>query len=224
MRSVNNKLWSVSPLGFSNGSFDVLKIASLQAAFESASYLNEYMKGVPAFANDFDLLEYALGKTEGEGGVLEFGVATGRTIKYIASLTQDDVDGFDAFSGLPEFWRPGFGRGKFAQSAPKVPSNVRLHVGLFQDTLPKFILADQRRVSFLHIDCDLYSSTKCIFDYLGERIRRGTVIVFDEYWNYPGWKDHEWKAFQEFVSESAIKYEYIGIVAKHQQVAVRIIE
>jgi hypothetical protein len=25
------------------------------------------------------------------------------------------------------------------------------------------------------------------------------VIVFDEYFNYPGWRAHEYKAFQEFI-------------------------
>ena len=28
------------------------------------------------------------------------------------------------------------------------------------------------------------------------------MIVFDEYFNYPGWRGHEFKAFQEFVAET----------------------
>ena len=68
--------------------------------------------------------------------------------------------------------------------------------GLFDDTLPSFAKTHTQPVSFLHVDCDLYSSTKAIFDILGDQIVEGTVIVFDEYFNYPGWQHHEFKAFQ----------------------------
>ena len=48
-------------------------------------------------------------------------------------------------------------------------------------------------------------------------------IVFDEYFNYPNWQKHEFKAFQEFVAANGIKYEYIGYVTTLEQAAVRII-
>jgi hypothetical protein len=44
--------------------------------------------------------------------------------------------------------------------------------------------------------------------------------VFDEYLNYPGWRDHEFRAFQEFVAETGRQYEYLSVVPSHQQVAV----
>ena len=46
-----------------------------------------------------------------------------------------------------------------------------------------------------NIDCDIYSSTKDIFDIAGDRINPGCIIVFDEYINYPSWEQHEFKAF-----------------------------
>jgi hypothetical protein len=46
--------------------------------------------------------------------------------------------------------------------------------------------------------------------------------VFDEYFNYPGWQQHEFKAWQEFVAASGLSYEYLGLVRNNQQVAVRI--
>jgi hypothetical protein len=55
------------------------------------------------------------------------------------------------------------------------------------------------------------------------RIRNGTVILFDEYFNYPGWELHEFKAFQEFIAHTGLSYRYIGVVPSHQQVAVKII-
>jgi hypothetical protein len=130
--------------------------------------------------------------------------------------------GFDGFIGLPEDWRSRFEAGAFAQPIPAVEENVTLHVGLFSETLPQFVASLQEDVAFLHVDCDLYSSTKEIFFYLGNRIKPGTIIVFDEYMNFPGWKNNEWKAFLEFITESKLKYKYIGLVPSHQQVAVMI--
>jgi hypothetical protein len=72
----------------------------------------------------------------------------------------------------------------------------------------------------LHIDCDLYSSTRTVLKLCGPRIRKGAVLVFDEYCNYPGWRDHEFRAFQEFVAETGRQYEYLSVVPSHQQVAV----
>lgn len=36
------------------------------------------------------------------------------------------------------------------------------------------------------------------------------VLVFDEFFNYPGWKYGEYKAFMEFVESNNVKYKYIG--------------
>jgi hypothetical protein len=104
-----------------------------------------------------------------------------------------------------------------------VACNVDLIVGWFDQQLPHFLLEHPREpVSFLHIDCDLYSSTKTVFSLLADRIVPGTIIVFDEYFNYPGWRVHEFLAFQEFVSARGVHYEYVGLVPCDQQVALRI--
>jgi predicted O-methyltransferase YrrM len=105
-----------------------------------------------------------------------------------------------------------------------VRDNVELIVGWFDKTLPTFAESHKTEsLALLHVDCDLYSSTKTIFALLAGHVVPGTVIVFDEYFNYPGWPLHEYKAFQEFVSLRKIKYEYIGLVPSHQQVAVRVL-
>ena len=76
-------------------------------------------------------------------------------------------------------------------------------------------------VAFLHVDCDVYSSTVDVLRGLAERFQPGTVIVFDEYFNYPGWERHEFKAWQEFISERRVEYAYLGYA--RQQVALRIV-
>jgi len=60
-----------------------------------------------------------------------------------------------------------------------------------------------------------------VFSLLGERITKGTVIVFDEYLGYRGWRIGEWKAWQEFVKEHSKEYEYLAFSDK--QVAIRIL-
>lgn len=76
------------------------------------------------------------------------------------------------------------------------------------------------RCRVLHIDCDLYSSTRTVLRLLKDRIKPGCVIVFDEYFNYPGWEDKEFKAFREFISETRLAYEYVGYNRLYESVAV----
>ena len=99
---------------------------------------------------------------------LEFGVASGKSINYISRFTNDKVYGFDSFEGLPEKWRDGFEKGAFNRNGylPHVNSNVELIKGWFNETLVNFIQTQNKKVSFIHMDADLYSSTKYIFDIL----------------------------------------------------------
>jgi hypothetical protein len=171
------------------------------------------------------LLTYSLNQVNKSqrGLYLEFGVYKGATINLIASLTESAVHGFDSFDGLPEYWREDFDKGAFKVSAlPVVSPNVVLHKGWFSETLPPFLANCTEAVSFLHVDCDLYSSTKTIFSALAGRLVPGTIIVFDEYFNYPGWKEGEYKAFMEFVSSDR-RFEYLAYNSLAAQVAVRLL-
>jgi Macrocin-O-methyltransferase (TylF) len=147
-----------------------------------------------------------------DGLIMEFGVATGDTINRLARNTKGrTVYGFDSFQGLPENWRPEFGAGSFKQDKlPWVEANVELVVGLFADTLPTFLQEHTDPVAFIHIDCDLYSSTKCVFDNLKDRMQDGTIIAFDEIRSYQGFEQHEYKAFNEFLEETKYQWECIG--------------
>jgi len=211
-------------LGRRIDSFDIDRIDFLAAAVTSAAYAQRHMRSTPRHANDLALLKAGLGLVRPPGLVLEFGVASARTTNFIAGLVEGPVFGFDGFAGLPEDWRPGFGRGAFAsKTLPTVAANVELVVGWFDRTLPGFLDTHPGPVSFAHIDCDLYSSTQTILAQLRNRIVPGTILVFDEYFNYPGWEVHEHRAFAEFITVTGRAYEYVGVVPSHQQVAVRIV-
>lgn len=194
------------------------------ASMETAEFIIKNMNSVPALNVTLNILDLAFSKCTIEGLIIEFGVYSGRTVNHIANLTNETVYGFDSFEGLPEDWRSGFEKGTFKTNClPNVNKNVQLIKGLFNDTLPIFLNEHKEICSLIHIDCDLYSSTKCIFDNLKDRIVSGTIIVFDEYFNYPGWQEGEYKAFYEFINETNLKFEYIGYVEISEQVAVKIL-
>ena len=171
-----------------------------------------------------DPLQYCLttsGLIPSSGLVLEFGVFSGRTINSIADkLPSRKIYGFDSFEGLPETWQRddgGFAAGHFHTNGelPKVPTNVKLIKGWFNETLPVFKAdlaqhEDDNKIALLHIDCDLYSSTKTVFDEIGHLITKNTIIVFDELLNYPNAESHELLALYEFLQSSGHEIAWIG--------------
>ena len=141
-----------------------------------------------------------------------------QSIQAIARKTRKPVHGFDSFEGLPEDWSGNKSpKGAFTLKGelPPVPTNVTLHKGWFEDTVPGFLRDHPEAIAFAHIDCDLYSSSKFVLDAIAPRLRAGTVIVFDDYFNYPGWRDHEFKALAELVAATGLEYTYLGY-ARHQ--------
>ncbi len=212
-------------LGRKSDSYNIDALGFLAAGIEASQYAVARMAAAKRFESAEWLRDFAVSQAPETGMVLEFGVFSGQSInRMAAALPRRRLFGFDSFEGLPETWRPGFPRGAFRTDLPKVRDNVELVVGWFDQVLPDFVKSHPGEpVALLHVDCDLYSSTKTIFSLLGDRIGAGTIIIFDEYFNYPEWAQHEFKAFQEFVAERRISYEYIGLVPSHQQACVRIL-
>jgi hypothetical protein len=197
---------------------------ALRALQRSVDYVESAMPDALGFDSQRELIDYSLQAVAIDGHYLEFGVYTGGTIRYIARrIGKRTIHGFDSFEGFPEAWS-GFGLGGKSFDVkgrlPRVPDNVRLHQGLFDASLPKWLAENPGPVAFTHIDCNLYSSTKTVLELIAPRLTNGTVILFDEYFNYPNWEQHEFRAFQEFVGAHRVKYSYLAFA--RQQVAVRI--
>ncbi len=198
-----------------------------RACDQTCEYIENKMMFVNSCGSNFEVLDIALKNLEIPNGLfLEFGVFSGRSINYIASKVKNTIHGFDSFVGLPEFWRDGFDKERFSLQGtlPDVKQNVRLHKGWFEQTIPEFRKEFDADIAFLHIDCDLYSSTVTILKELSKQIVPGTIIVFDEYFNYPGWQNGEIKAFKEFLDAYGIKYQYVTYNNRGEQVALKIIE
>jgi predicted O-methyltransferase YrrM len=197
---------------------------NIEAKRDTFQYIKEHMTDAPYFEKHDKLVAYALSQVDKPGLYLEFGVGRGKSMRWIAPRVAGTVHGFDSFEGIPEHWN-GNPIGAFAQKKlPKVPANVEFHVGLFGDTLPEFMKNHPGPIAFLHVDCDLYTSTVTIFEHLGPRLQPGAIALFDEYYNFHRWRQHEFKAFQEFVERSGVRYEYIGFSVTGQQVVTRILE
>lgn len=188
----------------------------------------------------YDMVKLAVSQTTSSspGLVLEFGVCFGKTIRMMADLFPEDqpIYGFDTFEGLPSDWHHTK-KGSYSTSGelPRVSENVKFYKGLFSDTLPIFLndifdsTVDEDNdhngmIKLMNIDCDMYESTKDVFDNVHHLVKAGTIILFDEYIGNPNWEKDEFKAFQEAVEEYGWTYEYIGISMISQQAVVRITE
>jgi len=153
-------------------------------------------------------------EARGPGLVCEFGVGSARTLNLIAEqIAPEPVYGFDVFTGLPEDWREGFDQGMFAVNTSEIDfaDNTLIYSGLFKDTIPAFLHdTGTQPIGFLHVDCDLYSSTRTVLFELRKRLINGTVIQFDEFWKYPGYEEHEIKAFAEFLNETGMACDVLA--------------
>jgi hypothetical protein len=159
------------------------------------------------------------------GDVAEFGVASGVSFLSFARCLEIHergydhkerrrLHGFDSFDGLPELAAqdrsPQVKNGEMRRGGFHVPNeyaglfeyvrnnpHCTLHQGWFEDTIPRF-LDDHPHVAFalVHVDCDLYESTREVLARVWEHVSPGGTLVFDELFHpdFPG----ETLAFREF--------------------------
>jgi predicted O-methyltransferase YrrM len=195
-----------------------------RARRESADYVQQHMAEAVLYETWDRFLQMCVQRAPA-GAVLEFGVAGGTSIRQIAAWAKGTVYGFDSFVGLPDAWSGHVeAEGAFSQRGvlPKVPANVKLYKGWFEETIPLWLSETSDPIGFLHVDCDIYASTRSVLLGVRRRLQNGTIIKFDEYFNYPNWQAHEFRAWQEFVAEFAVQYRYLAFTASGSAVAVRI--
>lgn len=170
-----------------------------------------------------DVLKQAVALSPADGLTVECGVYFGRSIELLAARTHGIVHGFDSFEGLPEAWKEGEPAGAYSTGGrlPAVAGNVRLHRGWFEHTLPPFLAANPGPVRLLHVDCDIYSSTRTVLESFHDRLMPGSVLLFDDFLGYPGHEQHEMRAFDEFMAASGLRCELIAACVLGREVAFR---
>tara|TARA_B100001027_G_C16265317_1_gene331686 strand:+ start:109 stop:828 length:720 start_codon:yes stop_codon:yes gene_type:complete len=194
-------------------------------AKEALDFVEKNCKEAMPFTHKHDLLKYAINISKIEGCILEFGVFKGKSINFIAKNTSQKIYGFDSFIGLPEDWSGGnlfVPKEAFdlQGNLPTCEKNVELIEGWFEDTVPKFKEKVSENIKLIHIDCDVYSSTIFVLEAFRSQLVKGSLIVFDEFYNFHGWKNHEYKALMEFKNKHKINFKYIGFTDRRMLIEI----
>jgi O-methyltransferase len=149
----------------------------------------------------------ALWVNDVSGDYVEFGSWGCNTMQHAFHASQQlggtrHMWAFDSFQGLPDLGEPrdrhpGLSAGGAGQGGVDafyatcdgfgVPRDAYTAVeGFFQDTLPaRGVAGEPRDIALAYIDCNLYSSTVAVFDFLGPRLKPGMIVGFDDFylWN-----------------------------------------
>jgi O-methyltransferase len=157
------------------------------------------------------------------GDYVEFGSWGCNTLQHAFHASQQfggsrHLWAFDSFQGLPPMTDPrdqhaglsagGPGQGGVGAFYAKcdgfgVPRGMYTAVeGFFEDTLPSLgATGEPRDVALAYVDCNLYSSTVSVLEYLGPRLKPGMIIGFDDYylWNNKSGASGEREALNEFI-------------------------
>ncbi|MFQ5668099.1 MAG: TylF/MycF/NovP-related O-methyltransferase [Candidatus Binatia bacterium] len=149
------------------------------------------------------------------------------------------IIGFDSFEGLPiseekhPRWRPGDCRTNHAWhplleiNGPVMPQVTidlfkacqlpapLIEVGPFHATLPCLVPAKYPAVALLHVDCDLYESTRDVLQGIAPALQDGSLVLFDDWFHYKGNPNRgEAAAFREFLQVhpewEAVHYRSFG--------------
>ena len=180
---------------------------------ECYEHFKEIFKTTVLFREPWEIRAYAIENSisndkQKELFFLEFGVYKGASANFFSKYVKK-LYAFDSFEGLREDWLGSWGKGKgdfnLNKQIPKLNSNIEPIVGFVQDTLDDFLKKHNPKINFVHLDMDTYPSTKYTLERLKPFLNKDAIIIFDELYNYPGWKGGEYKALKEVFKDD----EYI---------------
>lgn len=161
----------------------------------------------------------------------EFGCHSGRTFstainssKFL-NLNDFKFYAFDSFQGLPTTKKEDgsfFKMGEFftskktflniiARNTGINLSDVNIIEGFYEKSLTNELSKRLPKAGIIHIDCDLYSSTRDVLEFLKNHITNGTIIMLDDYYcaSKAGYIKGQRHAFEDFVkSESIYNFEH----------------
>jgi len=137
------------------------------------------------------------------GVIGEVGVFKGGSARLIcAAKGTRELHLFDTFEGLPPssghdpLFRAGTFKGGLeeVQASLKDHSGIQFHKGLFPDSAQGL---EHLRFSFVHLDVDLYESTKGSLEWFYPRMVRGAMLISHDFQNAEGVR----RAFREFFAD-----------------------
>ena len=187
---------------------------------ECYKFFEKDMKKSAIFLKSNDIRKYSISKAFNNSNkssddiFLEFGVYKGDSINLFGKFLQQhgkEIYGFDSFEGLEEEWNMNdynpIGRFSLNKKSPKVVKNVNLIIGKVQNTLDNFLEQKKdKKIIFAHMDMDTYTPTSYTLNKIKPFLQKGSIILFDEFYGFPNWQQHEYKAFTEIFNENEYKY------------------
>lgn len=193
--------------------------------------MNNYRKIQPGIAPyELEFMIKKIDETKKiNGDILELGTHKGGTSILFAKYLQKINDSrmvftVDWFKGLPysdeygttEEKKPAqnrladtskdFVENKFRSF--NVSEKINIVEGLFEDVLYEKL--DNKKFSFVFIDCDLYKSAKFALEYVYEHLDECGIVCIHDYSNYMNRPKYDWgiiKATNEFKEKYNIKFE-----------------
>lgn len=137
------------------------------------------------FFNRLDHLVFALSHAPENGHILEFGVYRGESLLHLAAVSQRPIWGFDSFCGFAEgsIWNQVQSN---ARDKSAIPQNLETYnylvPGYFEDTLDQWLNAQGNKdIAFIHYDAGHYDTAKFVLSHLQNYLKKGSIIVFDEF-------------------------------------------
>jgi hypothetical protein len=128
-----------------------------------------------------------------------------RADKAFARVKQNEIRffAFDSFDGLPELEgvdadAARFAKGRYDCSEEELRgilksrgvdnNKVTLVPGFYEDSLTQAVKDKHglASASIVMIDCDLYSSTKCVLEFITSLVVNGTILIFDDWLAFKG--------------------------------------
>ncbi len=208
-----------------NNSFENYREESMQRCYE---HFKKYFP-TTVFVKFEDIRKYAIKEAlinsnkSDNSFYLEFGVFSGQSINFFSNYV-DKIYGFDSFQGLKEDWQ-GFDvlKGTFdlGGKIPRLNKNVIPISGWVQDTLEKFLNEKKPNINFVHMDLDTYDSSKFVLKKIKPHLKKGSIILFDELYNFAGWEAGEYKALKETFNDD--EYKFIAFSKDSHQAIIKII-
>ena len=185
----------------------------IQIARKAAILLKNTLE-MQDFSRIIHICHYVLETQELEGDMVEFGCYCGHTSKLISYISEKSLYVYDSFEGLPDSEEKLPGEMKtsldllcenFVYDSIRIP---HIRKGWFSDITPDQV---PDKISFAHLDGDLYISIIDPLKLIYDRMVTGGVILVDDYGDDVYWPGAKKAVDNFFVDKPETVVELKGL-------------
>jgi hypothetical protein len=223
LEKISRFIYKIIPIEFkSNKQNDLSELVYNYSLNEVFDNFKVHFKKSVLFNNSLTIRKYAINNAllndkNSEFFYLEFGTYSGESANFFSQYVRK-LYTFDSFEGLSNDWvgRLNRPKGFFNRKGklPKLKLNVEPVVGWVEDTLDNFLNTHKPKINFVHFDLDTYGPTKFTLTRLKPYLLKNAILIFDDFYNYFGWDNGEFKALSEVFNESEFEYKAFDLSSK----------